>query len=184
MDIQFTAADGVTLNGFVIEANNPKAVVLLNPGTATKTHFYRPFAEFLAEHGFHVMLWNYRGFCISRTESIARSDIEYTHIGERDISAAIQHAKTLYPDLPLLCVGHSTGGQQVGLAENCNALQGLVAVAVSTGYFGTMPLAYRLQAHFFFKLFTPVSVALSGYVQAKRFNLMEDLPPKLAKEWG
>ncbi len=184
MDIQFSAADGVTLNGFVIEAKAPKAVVLINPGTATKTHFYRPFAEYLAENGYHVMLWNYRGFCISRNESLANSDIEYTHIGERDIPAAIAKAKALYPNLPLYCVGHSTGGQQIGLAENCNELAGLVAVAVSTGYYGGMPAGYRRQAKLFFKVITPVSNALFGYVKAKKLNIMEDLPPKLAKEWG
>src|SRR5699024_5967309 len=152
MDIQFNAADGVQLNGFIIEAESPKAVVLLNPGTATKTHFYRPFAEYLAQNGYHGVLWNYRGFCLSRTQEMARSDIEYTHIGERDIPAAITKAKTLYPELPLYCVGHSTGGQQIGLAENCNALDGLVAVAVSTGYYGGMPADYRRQAKLFFKV--------------------------------
>lgn len=184
MEIQFHAADGIPLNGVVIEAATPKAVVLINPGTATKTFFYRPFAEYLAEHGYHVILWNYRGFCISRTQDLAHSDIEYTHIGERDIPAAIAKAKTLYPDLPLLCVGHSTGGQQIGLAENCNELAGLVAVAVSTGYYGGMPRGYRMQAKLFFKVIAPVSTAMFGYVKAKKLNLMEDLPPKLAKEWG
>src|SRR5690625_3203646 len=184
MEIQFHAADGTPLNGVVIEAATPKAVVLINPVTATKTFFYRPFAEYLAEHGYHVILWNYRGFCISRTQDLAHSDIEYTHIGERDIPAAIAKAKTLYPDLPLLCVGHSTGGQQIGLAENCNELAGLVAVAVSTGYYGGMPRGYRMQAKLFFKVIAPVSTAMFGYVKAKKLNLMEDLPPKLAKEWG
>ena len=184
MDIQFNAVDGVLLNGVVIEAEQPKAVVLLNPGTATKTHFYRPFAEYLADNGYHVMLWNYRGFCISRTQELAHSDIEYTHIGERDIPAAITKAKALYPDLPLYCIGHSTGGQQIGLAANCNELDGLISVAVSTGYYSDMPAGYRRQAKLFFKVITPISIALFGYVKAKKLNLMEDLPPKLAKEWG
>src|SRR5690554_7760137 len=39
-----------------------------NPGTATKTTFYAPFAEFLADNGYHVMLWNYRGFCESKLD--------------------------------------------------------------------------------------------------------------------
>lgn len=184
MDIQFDAADGTPLNGFIIPADNPKGVVLINPGTATSTHFYRKFAEYLVAHGYHVMLWNYRGFCISRTQSLKNSAIEYTDIGTLDIPAAIGKAKEIYPNLPLYCVGHSTGGQQVGLAENCNQLEGLVAVAVSTGYYGGMPPGYRRQAKLFFKVITPASNALFGYVKAKKLNLMEDLPPKLAKEWG
>lgn len=184
MQIQFTAADGVPLTGQIIPAQQPKAVVLLNPGTATKTTFYIPFAQFLAEHGYTVMLWNYRGFCESRQGSLKGSDICFSDIGLKDIPAAIAKAKTLHPNLPLYCVGHSAGGQQMGFAHNCNELSGMVAIAVSTGYFSSMPKDYRFKAHLFFKVISPISSALFGYVKAEKLNLMEDLPPKLAKEWG
>lgn len=184
MNIEFIAADGVVLKGQLIQAKEPKAIVLLNPGTATKTSFYIPFAQFLAEHGYSVMLWNYRGFCESRTTSLKGSDISFSDVGQLDIPAAISKAKELFPQLPLYCVGHSAGGQQIGFAHNCNELQGLIAIAVSTGYFGSMPKDYRIKAHLFFKLIAPISTALFGYVKAEKLNLMEDLPPKLVKEWG
>ena len=56
MKIQFTTTDQVSLAGQLIEAKAAKAVVLINPGTATKTSFYLPFAQFLAEHGYHVLI--------------------------------------------------------------------------------------------------------------------------------
>lgn len=184
MNIQFITEDKATLNGQIIEAQAPKGIVLVNPGTATKTSFYVPFAEFLAENGYHVFLWNYRGFCESRPASLVRSDISFSDIGQWDIPAAISKAKELYPGLPLYCVGHSAGGQQIGFAHNCNELDGMVALAVSTGYFGNMPMTYRIKAHLFFKVIAPVSSVLFGYVKAEKLNLMEDVPPKLAKEWG
>lgn len=182
--MQFITEDGVTLTGQLVEAETPKAIVLLNPGTATKTSFYLPFAQYLSENGYSVLLWNYRGFCESKTESLAHSDIQFTDVGLYDIPAAIAQAKSLHPNLPLYCIGHSAGGQQLGFAHNCNEIAGLVAVAVSTGYFRTMPLGYRIQANLFFRVICPVSSALFGYVKAKQLNLMEDLPPQLAKEWG
>lgn len=184
MNIQFTTEDQVTLSGQVFEAKAAKGVVIVNPGTATKTSFYVPFAEFLAENGYHVLLWNYRGFCDSRPASLVGSDISFADIGQWDIPAAINKAKALYPGLPLYCVGHSAGGQQIGFAYNCNELEGMVGLAVSTGYFGTMPLGYRIKAHLFFKVIAPVSSALFGYVKAEQLKLMEDVPAKLAKEWG
>lgn len=184
MKIEFTAADDVLLKGRVFTAQNPHAVVLLNPGTAIRTGFYVPFAEFLAENGYNVLLWNYRGFCESRTEKLAGSKIRFSDIGRLDIPAAITKARSLFPDLPLYCVGHSVGGQQLGLAENCNEVKGLVAVGSSTGHFGGMPASYRLKAQLFFKLISPVSTALFGYVRASALRLMEDLPPELAREWG
>lgn len=184
MLIDFQAQDGTPLHGRVFLAEHPRAAVLLNPGTATKTGFYIPFAEFLASRGYSVMLWNYRGFCESRTQPLAGSSILFSDIGRHDIPAAIEYAKARFAGLPLYCIGHSAGGQQLGFAHNCNLLDGMVAVAASTGYFGGMPLSYRLKALFFFKLFSPVSSAIFGYVRSRAFNFMEDLPPQLAREWG
>ncbi len=184
MHTQFKTQDGVTLHGQIFPAECPKATIILNPGTATKTSFYIPFAQFLASKGYSVMLWNYRGFCESRTDSLATSSILFSDIGRWDIPAAIQHAQSIFTDLPLYCIGHSAGGQQLGFAHNCNQLSGMIAIAASTGYFGGMPLSYRLKAKFFFKVFSPISTALFGYVRCKAFNFMEDLPPKLAQEWG
>lgn len=184
MKIQFTTTDQVSLAGQLIEAKAAKAVVLINPGTATKTSFYLPFAQFLAEHGYHVLLWNYRGCCESRTGSIKHSAYRYADIGNYDIPAAINQAKALFPELPLYCIGHSAGGQQIGFTETSQQLAGLIAVAVSAGHMPHMPLGYRLQANLFFRVIVPLSVRLCGYVPAKKLKLMEDLPSQMAIEWG
>lgn len=184
MKIEFNAQDGTLLKGQVFAAEQPKAAVLFNPGTATRTSFYAPFAEFLAANGYSVMLWNYRGFCESRSECLANSTIRFSDIGRLDIPAALDKASQLFTGLPLYCVAHSAGGQQLGFASNCNQVRGLIAVASSTGYFGNMPLVYRMKALLFFKVIAPVSSALFGYVKAKSLGLMEDLPPQLAREWG
>jgi predicted alpha/beta hydrolase len=48
---------------------------------------------------------------------------------------------------------------------------------------GFMPLSYRLLSIYFFKIFTPLSNLIVGYVAAKRFNIMEDLPKNVVNEW-
>lgn len=184
MQIQFTTTDHVSLAGQVLRAEQGKAVVLINPATATNTAYYLPFANFLVAHGYHVMLWNYRGYCESRLTDIKHSDFTYADIGNYDIPAAINQAKALFPDLPLYCIGHSAGGQQIGFTETSQQLSGLIAVAVSAGYAGHMPLGYRLKANLFFRAIVPLSVRLVGYVPAKKLKLMEDLPSKMAIEWG
>lgn len=70
MDINILTDDNVELRATLYKANNPKAVVLINLGTATHTSYYLPFAKYLREHGFHVILWNYRGFCDSKTNHL------------------------------------------------------------------------------------------------------------------
>lgn len=193
MQIEFKAADGTPLAGYWFDAQTTdsasapgqaKGTVLVNPGTATKTLFYRRFCEYLQANGYQVLLWNYRVFCESRQQPLQQSDYRFSDIGRLDIPAAIAEAKRRTPaGLPLFCVGHSAGGQQFGFADNVDQVQGLVAVASSAGYFANMPLGYRLKAHFFFKLFGPLSHRLTGYVAAGRFGFMEDLPTSLASEW-
>src|SRR5699024_12209071 len=89
MDIQFVTEDNVTLKGQVVEAENAKGAVIINPGTATKTSFYLSLAQFLAANGYHAVLWNYRGFCENRGCSLDRSDIRYPDLGRWDITAVI-----------------------------------------------------------------------------------------------
>jgi hypothetical protein len=36
---------------------------------------------------------------------------------------------------------------------------------------------------YFFHLFTPISIKLTGYVVAKKFGIMEDLPINVVREW-
>lgn len=182
--ISVKTADNVTLNGTHLAANNPKATVLLNPGTATKTTYYLPFAEFLVSQGFDVVVWNYRGFCESKTSQLKGCSYQYSDIGRFDMPAMIDKAKSINPTLPLYCVGHSAGGQQIGLAANYQKLDALVAVAVSAGYFGYMPTGYRIKANFFFRLFSPITGALFKYVPAKKMNFMEDLPVGFTREWS
>lgn len=181
-----TTKDGIILKGTLFTPKQvPKALVQINPGTATKTSFYIPYAKFLVENGYSVFLWNYRGFCESRDgQSLAKKDYRFSDIGRFDIPAVTGYLKDLYPKLPLYVVGHSAGGQQIGLSENNHLIDGLVAIAVSVGYYGFMPWHYRVQAYFFFYLFGPLATLLTGYVPAKRFGFMEDLPRKIVREWG
>lgn len=184
MKVNITTDDNVTLSATVIEANEAKGVVIINPSTATNTNFYRPFATYLSERHFHVVIWNYRGFCDSRSESLASVDYRYSDIGCFDIPAVVNKVKSLFPDLPLCCIGHSAGGHQIGFSDCHKKLDAMIAVAVSAGYFRHMTFYYRLQALFFFKLFTPVCSRLFGYVPANKISPMENLPATFTREWG
>jgi predicted alpha/beta hydrolase len=86
-------------------------------------------------------------------------------------------------DLPILFMNHSAGGQQMGLMSTFENVSGSINLGVSTGYLPGMPLHYRLQGYFFFNLFSPISIMICGYIAAKRFGIMEDLPKNVINEW-
>lgn len=181
--VQINCADGVVLHGKLLIPQQPRAIVQFNAGTAAKKEFYLPFLSFLSENGYLCCLWDYRGSGESAPGSLRGCTYTFRDYGMKDMPAVKAFLQQRYPDLPLLLVGHSAGGQQVGMMPDLTGVKGLLGIAVSTGYAPGMPLGYRLQATFFFRLFSPLSIALSGYVAAKRFGIMEDLPKNVVREW-
>lgn len=176
-----TCEDGVTLEGLLLIPENPKAVVQFNCGTATKKEFYLHFLTYLTENGYLCCLWNYRGS--STRENLKNSPIRYVDYGTKDMPAIKSYLEKRFPSLPFVFVGHSTGGQQIGFIENLDNVKGNINIAVSSGHFPNLPIVYRVKAYFFFYLFSPLSVLLNGFVRAKRYNLMENIPKNVMLEW-
>lgn len=178
-----TCRDGVVLRGVLLIPQKPKAVLQFNGGTAAKKEYYLPFLTYLAEQGYLCCLWDYRGSGASTPLSLKDCHYKFRDYGLKDMPAIQSFLLQRYPDLPLLLFGHSVGGQQMALATDLSAYKGMVGFAISTGYFGNMTWRYRLVYLFFFYFFTPLSIFLWGYVRAKPFGLMENLPRKVVLEW-
>ncbi|SEP75896.1 alpha/beta hydrolase family protein [Neolewinella agarilytica] len=177
------AGDGVEIPLWLYLPDQPKSVIQFNPGTAAKMRFYQPFLRFLAQRGFAVGQLGYRGSAEGPATNLKDCGFGYADYGLLDIPAGRAYLQQKFPGLPFLFVGHSGGGQQLPFCENLKDVAGAHFFGVSTGYAPGMPLHYRLQSHFFFYLFGPLSIALKGYVAAKRFGIMEDLPPKAFNDW-
>jgi predicted alpha/beta hydrolase len=161
-NIEVICDDGVLLKGMLLIPAEVKAVVQFNGGTALRKEFYLPFLQFLVGHGYLCCLWDY---------------------GVKDMPAVKSYLIDRFPNFPFFIVAHSAGGQQMGFMKDLTEVKGMVGFAISTGYFGYMPWRFRLLSAYFFYLFTPISVALTGYVAAKRFRYMEDLPKNVVLEW-
>ncbi|MCU0341787.1 MAG: alpha/beta hydrolase [Spirosomaceae bacterium] len=181
---QIVCSDGVALAAILLlPSHSPKAVVQINSATATPKEYYLPFAQYLAENGFVACVFDYRGVCESATQPMKSYDFPYTDWGKKDMASVLDYLDGRFPSLSKLIMGHSVGGQKIGFADNHHKIKGMVTFATSAGYWGYMPLKYRLTTRFFFHVFTPISKLLFGYVAAKRLGLMEDLPYRVVKEW-
>jgi len=176
--------DGFDLSGIFYEYDRtPKAVVQFNIGTGMRKEFYSNMATFLANNGFIVCLWEYRGMGQSRP-----SDKDtFTNITMQDwaadMSAVLEYLNRRYPDWPKLMIGHSIGGQLIGLMPNHHLLKGAALLTVSTGTWWHHTFPYRLVSFFFFNIVTPLTLPFWDYLPAKRLRIMEDLPKALINEW-
>ncbi|MGQ3013496.1 MAG: alpha/beta hydrolase family protein [Flavobacteriales bacterium] len=176
-------ADGVTLKGLLLIPENPRAVIQFNGGTAAKKEFYLAFLQYLAENGYACCLWDYRGSGESAPADMKHCEYRFRDYGLLDMPAIRDFLRQRFPELPMLLVTHSAGGQQVGFMDDLRMYKGMLGFGVSTGYLKHMPAGYRLKSTYFFYGITPLSILFSGYLQAKRLGLMEDLPRNVVREW-
>lgn len=181
----FGALDGTPLEGTLFEPSGPaRAALLVSSGTGIPRRFYARFARAAAERGFAVLTYDYRGVGGSAPDSLRGYQARYRDVGQQDIPGAIAWLGDRFSGLPLLYVGHSAGGQQLGLAPNTDRLRAAVFVAVSTGYWRGMPPTQRALTLGLFRAYIPLASRVYGYAPAKKIKWGENLPTGMAREWG
>ena len=185
--VALRATDGMMLAATRYDPSPSTAVgrvVLIAGATGVKRTFYDRFARDLAERGFAVLTLDYRGIGDSRPRSLRGFSARMRDWGEKDLVAAVEWIGATYPGHPFLIVGHSAGGQLVGLMPNSARAAGLLAVAAQSGYWRFWAVPRRYLMAVFWNVLVPVSTAIAGYFPSKIFGIGQDLPAGVAREWG
>ena len=157
-DIIVPAADryplGATL--FLPRSTKRTHAVLINSATAMPRKIYRGFAGYLARRGCAVLTYDYRGTGDSRQKAMTGYNQLKSLVGfKASMSdwAAWSHRRRgldarALQDLPLSYVGHSFGGQALGLLPNNTEVSRALFIAAQAGYWKLMasPERYRVYA--------------------------------------
>ena len=144
-DITLPATDGYLLGATLFLPRGAKRhAVLINSATAVPRKIYRGFAGYLAKRGCAVLTYDYRGTGDSRQKALTGYNQPKSLVGFKasmsdwaalDVTAAVAWMRERYNTLPFAYVGHSFGGQALGLlpnnAEISRAL--LIASQAATG---------------------------------------------------
>jgi predicted alpha/beta hydrolase len=183
--LTITCQDGQTLQGHWLPAPQRQGLpVLLSPATGVKQHFYLRFARWLCAQGHDVLVFDYRGIGLSLQGRLADSSATLVQWGALDQAAALQTLLHLSGQDQAVIVGHSAGGQMIGLLHNHARVARVVGVAASTGWFGGMRPAFALKARLGLRLLVPVGTRLRGYAPTAALGLGENLPAAVARQWG
>lgn len=183
IDTSFLASDGFELAATIWDTD-PSRILLIAPATGVKRSLYRRFAEFVAGRGFSVLTWDWRGTGGSRPANLRGFRGSMRTWADLDLAAAFASASTRWPQARLFALGHSFGGQAIGLVEAASRLDGLVTVAAQSGYWGLWPFPRRFLYAALWHLLLPASTHFCGYFPAKRLGFGEDLPKEVALEWA
>lgn len=185
--VMLSCPDGQALQGHFWRSgmpNTPQLPVLISPATGVKQHFYFRFARWLAEQGHDVLVFDYRGIGMSLQGSLAQSKATLQQWGQQDQVTAIHWLlKRTHAD-QLILLGHSAGGQMIGLLPNHRQVARVVGVSASSGWFGGMAPGFALKARLGLRILMPLSIRLKGYALTSAIGLGEDLPAQVARQWG
>jgi predicted alpha/beta hydrolase len=103
--------------------------------------------------------------------------------GLLDMPAALESLAPRFPQLPLVTVGPSVGGQLIGCMPNQARARAHLMIATSTGYWRRQRVPFRYQALIFWKAYGPLMLRLRGYVPRGVLWTGESLPPRVFLQW-
>lgn len=183
-DLTLTALDGRPLAATIhAPLGPPEAAVVVLGALGVPHRFYAPLAAWLAEREIAVLTFDYRGVGKSRAIPVRKDPATLLDWAQLDASAAIDVALARWPDVPVWGLGHSFGGQALGLSPRGLDLAGALVVAAGSGDLSLYPAGQRQRLKVRLGLATAVVSRLLGYVPG-RLGLGEDLPAGVVRQWA
>ena len=129
------------------------------------------------------MTYDYRGVGASRPERLPGFSATLTDWATLDASAVLGWVRREHDPESVVLVGHSFGGQLLGLVDRARDVRGAVLVGAQLGYYGHWPLTMRLRLAFAWNALLPALTTSLGYLPG-RAGLGEDVPAGVAEEWA
>jgi predicted alpha/beta hydrolase len=161
----------------------PLASIVIPCAMGVAQKFYGHFAEWLATQGYLAITFDYRGVGLSAPRSLRGFHINIVDWARQDCAAIIDFAKARLPGAPLYWVGHSLGGQLLGLIPNRHHIDRVITVATGSGYWRDMVWRTRGVVWWLWFVVVPVSLRLLGYFPGKRLRKVGNLPSGVMAQW-
>jgi predicted alpha/beta hydrolase len=191
-DITLPATDGYLLGATLFLPRGAKRhAVLINSGAAIPRKLYRGFAGYLARRGCAVLTYDYRGTGDSRQKAMTGYNQMKSLVGfsatmsdwaALDAAAAVAWMRQRYKTLPLNYVGHSFGGQALGLLANNTEVSRALFIAAQAGYWKLMPAPERYRVYAMLNFVGLPLTRLLGYTPGWS-GLGQDLPKGAFEQW-
>jgi predicted alpha/beta hydrolase len=188
-DETLSATDGYPLAATCFEPpgirrpSSPTVVVVMSASGVRRRH-YRRFAAYLAERGIVAVSFDYRGIGDSTKGPVTTRHMAMLDWGTKDAAGVIAWARRTYAPARLVVVGHSAGGQLVGVTPNRDLVDGVLAVGAQSGYWRLWPARDRYLMALLWYIAIPGVTAVLPYFPSRWFAAGENLPRGIARQWA
>jgi predicted alpha/beta hydrolase len=176
-------ADGRELAAHWFVAPARRGGLVINAGTGFPQTFYFKLADYAAVRGYDALVYDYRGMGKSAPPDLATEAARMSDWGLDDMRAALAAAAQRVPDAPLATLGHSVGGQFLGLLKNHSLARAHVQIATAVGYWPWEHAPFRYLAWWFWRVHGPLMLAIKGYIPTGGGWAGLPLPRHVYEEW-
>ncbi len=181
-DVDISADDGQQLKGTVYAPDGARTFLLINSAMGVRRSFYRHLARHLMAQGIGVLTYDYRGIGDSVLADAASVRLE--DWGRKDFPAALQWLRTSHAPERVVVLGHSVGGQLLGIQPAIRGIDGMVGVVSQAGHWRHWSGLARAKVFAFWYVVIPLMTALGSTFPASYLGLGQDLPAGVARQWA
>lgn len=185
-NLTITCADSYSLTArfYPAKQSTNRLPILVCPATGITQSFYHHFIEWLAQQGSDVLVFDFRGIGDSLHGPIRQSTASIQDWGQLDIPAAIEALLNKTGKEQVILLGHSAGGQLLGIVSNYKKVAQVIAISGSTGHVKGLKGRTKRMAPVMFNMIFPISSLVKGYGATKFLGMGENLPKNVAKQWA
>ena len=173
-----------TLAATIFDSKDADAILIIASATGVKQSYYRDFAQFMCARGMTVVTFDYLGIGKSLHGPIKKLTHSAADWGTKDLESVLAYALEHYPEHKKYLLGHSIGGQLIGLAKSAVNMNKIILVAAQSGYWKYWPGFSKVRMWANWYLLFPPLLLLFGYLPSKKISGMENLPRNVAKQWS
>lgn len=184
-DVEISAPEDWTLAGTLHSALEPRdnaPIVLISSAAGVPHGYYNHYARYLIDQGAAAVLsYDYRGMSGSAGDRGRWKELRMFHWAQLDFPAAAQFLKDRFPGRKLVGLGHSYGGQALGLSGAASEFERYATVATMSGYWRNLDTPWSVW--FQTQILGRATVKLLGYVP-KGVGVGEAFPGTVFRDWA
>ncbi|NER16468.1 alpha/beta hydrolase family protein [Spongiivirga citrea] len=182
--VSITTADDQQITTTYFKPKNPSGkTIVIAGGVGLPQHFFYKLAIWLAEQGCDTYTFDYRGIALSKTTALNETNAGYFEWTNYDFMAITRHVKNKHTNNKQYLIGHSFGGNSIGLSEAYKSYDKFLFIGSQFGYFKNFPSHMQLLILIGFGLIVGFLTPIFGYFPSKYVGLGEALPKQVAYDW-
>ncbi len=162
---------------------NSNVYLIINNGARVVHHKYDCFAKFVCSKNINVITYDYTDVGICKN-SLKKSKTSITNWMNLDLKKIVDYITTSDQNAIIFLLGHSLGGQIIGLFEDYHRINGIILVATQTGYWKFWPFPLNIINYLTWSAYIPIVLKIHHFLPKATDQNSADMPKNAAYEWA